>query len=514
MMTSNFSNINALVIDTNSSMRQIMVSMLRAMGMQTVIVANSESQCINLIAPEKINLVICGWSAPKLNALSLLKKLRSDEKTIQIPFVIVSTIIEQSLIKEAVLNGVSEYVVPPFNKQIFEQRIAKAVKIPIQNSAKNITQKINAKRFVKKEASSELSVLIVDDIVDNIEIVKEVIKSDYRVKAATNANSALKICLSDSPPDIILLDIMMPEIDGLTLCKKLKENPLTQNIVVIFLTALAENNDVVKGLSLGAVDYITKPIVPEIVLARLKVHSTIVFNQRVIQSQIDHLLQYNELNAKAQHLIQTDIHNVMDSSKESIASLELKLGSSRQFQSTVSELKYSLGVSELLFNKANTFEQLEQKSYRGKQQRNELSKTVTSVTDIFDIAAANKNIECFHELPYNMAVTCDENLLKVILTCLYRNAIEAAPRGSKVSVTAKSYPTFILLQIHNINPIAEEFLNSFEQLFISSKGNNGNGIGVYLAFKASKALTSELYYHSSLKHGTSFYLKIPRKAVT
>ena len=195
MMTSNFSNINALVIDTNSSMRQIMVSMLRAMGMQTVIVANSESQCINLIAPEKINLVICGWSAPKLNALSLLKKLRSDEKTIQIPFVIVSTIIEQSLIKEAVLNGVSEYVVPPFNKQIFEQRIAKAVKIPIQNSAKNITQKINAKRFVKKEASSELSVLIVDDIVDNIEIVKEVIKSDYRVKAATNANSALKLSL-------------------------------------------------------------------------------------------------------------------------------------------------------------------------------------------------------------------------------------------------------------------------------------------------------------------------------
>jgi len=507
-MPSNFSNINALVIDTNSSMRQIMVSMLRAMGMKTVIVANSESQCINLIAPEKINLVICGWSLPKLNALSVLKRMRINDNTMQIPFVIVSTIIEQEQIRQAVLNGVSEYLVPPFNKKIFEQRIARAVKIPIQRSAKNITQKLNAKRFIKKERSTDLSVLIVDDVADNIEIVKEAIKEKYRVKAATNAKSALKICLSDSPPDIILLDILMPEVDGLTLCKTLKENPLTHSIVVIFLTALTENNDVVRGLSLGAVDYITKPIVPEIVLARLKVHSTIVFNQRAIQSQIDHLLHYNELNAKAQQLIQTDIHKIISNTKEVITSLEMKAGSKRQFKAPLAELKYGVGMSELLINKAHIFEQLEQKTYQVKQSRCELNKAITMVTDIFEVVASNKNIERYESIPYDLAVYCDQNLVKVIITSLYRNALEAAPRGSKVSITAKKHPDFTLIKIHNVSPITEDILSSFDQIFTSSKIKDGNGVGVYLAFLASEKLAGRLYYHSSEKYGTTFYLKI------
>ena len=86
----------------------------------------------------------------------------------------------------------------------------------------------------------------------------------------------MKVCLSSSPPDLILLDIMMPEIDGLTLCRELKKNPVTQNIVVIFLSALSETKDVVKGLKLGAVDYITKPITPAILLARLNVHTTLI----------------------------------------------------------------------------------------------------------------------------------------------------------------------------------------------------------------------------------------------
>jgi PleD family two-component response regulator len=511
-MPSNFNNINALVIDTNSSMRQIMVSMLRAMGMNSVIVANSESQCISLIATESINLVVCGWTLPKLNALSILKKVRDNDKTIQLPFIIISTMIEQDQIKQAIAHGVSEYLVPPFNKQIFEQRISKAVKIPIQSSAKNIANKINAKRFVAKKDNAELNVLIVDDVADNIEIISALIKGKYRVKAALNAKSAMKICLSDSPPDLLLLDIMMPEVDGLTFCKQLKQNPLTQNIVIIFLTALSETSDIVTGLSLGAVDYITKPIIPEILMARLDVHTTLILNQRAIQKQIDKLLEQNTLNARYQHEIQSEFSDVLQVGNEALAAINHIVRAKQQLIQPIKELEYTLGMSRLIIDNSRLFEQLEQGHYQTQRKRVELNGVLLSSMDIFDAIKLNKNIERFESIPYNTHVNCDVTLLTTMFSCLYKNALESAPRGSKVSVTGESHPHFALIAIHNVGEIDEvgkENTGNFtEKLDVNDPTKSAN-IGVYLAYLAIEALQGELYYHSSIQYGTQFYIKLP-----
>ena len=116
------------------------------------------------------------------------------------------------------------------------------------------------------------TVLVVDDTPDNLVLMSGLLKDDYRVKVANSGERALKIAISDNPPDLVLLDIMMPEMDGYEVCKRLKAYPATRRIPVIFLTAMAEVEDETKGLSLGAVDYITKPISPPIVLARVKTH--------------------------------------------------------------------------------------------------------------------------------------------------------------------------------------------------------------------------------------------------
>jgi len=100
----------------------------------------------------------------------------------------------------------------------------------------------------------------------------------------------MSVCMTDSPPDIVLLDIMMPDTDGLTFCKQLKSNPLTQDIRVIFTTALSDVDDIVRGLELGAVDYLTKPIIPAILKARVKVHAQIIIQHRLLQQQIDSLI--------------------------------------------------------------------------------------------------------------------------------------------------------------------------------------------------------------------------------
>ena len=116
------------------------------------------------------------------------------------------------------------------------------------------------------------TVLVVDDTPDNLALMSGLLKDDYRVKVANSGERALKIAVSEGAPDLILLDIMMPEMDGYEVCRRLKAYPATRRIPVIFLTAMAEVADETKGLSLGAVDYITKPISPPIVLARVKTH--------------------------------------------------------------------------------------------------------------------------------------------------------------------------------------------------------------------------------------------------
>ena len=110
-------------------------------------------------------------------------------------------------------------------------------------------------------------ILVVDDAPENIQVLSAILKPSYKVKAATSGERALKIAHSDKPPDLILLDIMMPEMDGYEVCRQLKADEHTRAIPVIFVTGLSEDTDQQKGLALGAAGYLTKPVNPDEVLA-------------------------------------------------------------------------------------------------------------------------------------------------------------------------------------------------------------------------------------------------------
>jgi len=121
-------------------------------------------------------------------------------------------------------------------------------------------------------AENKSTVLIVDDVVTNIDVLNAILKELYEVKIALNGVKALEIAAMEPHPDLILLDVMMPEMNGYEVCKKLKSDPSTSEIPVLFVTALDESQFEVQGFDVGGVDYITKPVVPEIVLARVKTH--------------------------------------------------------------------------------------------------------------------------------------------------------------------------------------------------------------------------------------------------
>jgi putative two-component system response regulator len=115
------------------------------------------------------------------------------------------------------------------------------------------------------------TLLIVDDTPTNLSLLSSLLRDTYRIKVANNGAKALELAFA-SPPDLILLDVMMPEMDGYEVCQKLKANENTKNVPVIFLTAKTEVEDEEHGFSVGAVDFIHKPISPPILLARVKIH--------------------------------------------------------------------------------------------------------------------------------------------------------------------------------------------------------------------------------------------------
>ena len=116
------------------------------------------------------------------------------------------------------------------------------------------------------------TVLVVDDAPENLTVLAQVLADRYRVRAARDGLGALRIAASDPTPDLILLDIMMPGIDGFEVCRRLKSDPATAGIPVIFLTGRSQREDEQRGFALGAVDYISKPISPPVVQARVKTH--------------------------------------------------------------------------------------------------------------------------------------------------------------------------------------------------------------------------------------------------
>ena len=115
-------------------------------------------------------------------------------------------------------------------------------------------------------------ILVVDDAHTNIDLLRDILRKKYRLSVALSGSQALKLAFSESPPDLILLDVIMPEMDGYKVCRRLKADERTREIPVIFLTARNTTLDETLGLSLGAVDYITKPFNPGIIKLRVNNH--------------------------------------------------------------------------------------------------------------------------------------------------------------------------------------------------------------------------------------------------
>jgi putative two-component system response regulator len=192
----------------------------------------------------------------------------------------------------------------------------------------------------------KLRVLVVDDVKENISALNRMLRPYYTIMAAETGEKALSLSQSDNPPDIILLDVMMPEMDGFEICTRLKADPRTEDIPIIFLSGLHETENKVKGLELGAVDYVSKPFEPEEVIARLATHLTICFLKKNLAKKNEELKTVNdfleervrarradlvELNTAYERFVPREFLSLLN--KESM--LDIKLGAQIRKEMTV-----------------------------------------------------------------------------------------------------------------------------------------------------------------------------------
>ena len=172
--------------------------------------------------------------------------------------------------------------------------------------------------------SKPIHILLVDDNPNNLKVLSEMIQGyGWKALMATNGESAIEQT-EYALPDLILLDVMMPGIDGFETCRRLKTNPITQNIPVIFMTALSDSKDKVRGLEIGAVDYVTKPFQQEEVIARLKLHLKISHLTYTLEQRVQE--RTAELTQSLQQLQQTQLQLIQSEKMSTLGQLVAGIG--------------------------------------------------------------------------------------------------------------------------------------------------------------------------------------------
>ncbi len=387
--------------------------------------------------------------------------------------------------------------------------------------------------------------LIVEDNPTNLSLLFQYLnKFGFKVFVATDGITALEQ-IDLTQPDLILLDIMMPGIDGFEACRRLKANSLTQNIPVIFLTALSDTVDKVQGFQLGAVDYITKPIQPEEVLSRIQTHLTIRNLQRQLQEKNQELLQINQnleqlVNAKTKQLINQEktaligrltqgiVHNLKNPVQTILAYKQ------------IADLKAEPISRETLLNYIHKMADAAQKINQimdSLLQKHKLDQTVHStlmnvnqiLKDLLELLKANTQFECQVDKEYIFDATLPEIHLVYsdifqVFDNLIGNALDAMWNREKQNLTlvTRQDSEYVYIEFrdtgHGIKK--EDIPKIFDPFYTSKpvKGEEkkvgepiGTGLGLYICLEILQPFGGNILVTSEVEKGSIFTVVLPKK---
>jgi signal transduction histidine kinase len=368
--------------------------------------------------------------------------------------------------------------------------------------------------------------LVVDDIAKNLQVVGTVLLNQgYEVMPAASGAAALK-CVRTRLPDLILLDLMMPEMDGLEVCRRLKADPLTQPIPVIFLTASNEMEHLVKGFEVGAVDYVTKPFNPPELLARVNTHLELKHARDTIVRYGQELSRLNEEKNEFMGIAAHDLRNplgaisgyaeiileeggtLLDSSPEALAR------SAKEVNDCASRINdTSKRMAEMVQNllDANRIE-------RGEMQLNlaplDLSQTVAAVLENQrPRAVAKQQTLQWQDEAGPVSALADATALTQVIENLVSNAVKYSPIGKSIHVRLLKSAEGMRCEVQDEGPglSAEDqkkLFGKFARLSATpTGGEHSTGLGLSIVKKMVEAMNGKVWCESELGKGATFIVE-------
>ena len=397
--------------------------------------------------------------------------------------------------------------------------------------------------------AEKATILVIDDNTTNLNILLDYLNElSYRVLIAPSGEQALQR-LQYARPDVILLDIMMPGIDGFETCRRLKADDTTKDIPVIFMTALTETVDKVRGFSVGGVDYITKPFQHEEVLARVKTHLTIRKLQQELRQQNETLERYaemlaqknDELKAKNAELDEKNSQlNLLNADKDkffSIIAHDLRnpIGALRELPQLIAENLDNYSKDELrrlitMQRDAarNLFELLENLLTWSRMQRGliefnpepiQVSALVQRSIALLTPSAAQKAITLTQAVNPSLLGMADHKMIDAVVRNLISNAIKFTNQGGTIEVSGNDDGAFMTIAVKdNGVGIGEQFLPKLfridEQYRRTGTANErGTGLGLILCKEFVERNGGEIRVESKIGNGSTFSFTLPKIAL-
>jgi len=365
---------------------------------------------------------------------------------------------------------------------------------------------------------SEYKILIVDDNVFNVQLLVIMLgKNSYRITTATSGTEALQKVESESP-DLILLDIMMPDISGYEVAEKLKANQEYQNIPILFLSALNNMEDIIKGFQIGADDYITKPFNKDELLTRITHQISLIEAKRKLLKQNEELKQLIYERDKFYSLIAHDLRSPMGILKMSLNILtgipEDSVG--QEMYDIISMANRTADEMFSMLDNLLKWAKWQMGRLLPIYQKFNIVELTRSVTQIFSTISELRKITIVFDSKEKIDVNIDIDMIKTVLRNLISNAIKYSPDGSTINVNIKEDEDKVIVSIQDfgrgIKDSDKDKIFDGKSNYTTYGANNeeGSGLGLVLCKEFITKNNGEIWFISKEKEGSTFSFSLPK----